>query len=137
MTESRITFDHILNHVKSRDLDSLGKASVYLSWNPEGHVAIQLLEFLKLRINLPISKDRVTHEDIFTTEGWLNIVDDTLRDQGYYVAKVTFFGYSGFFRYPEIRGELYKERAAATQTQPRAAEAVSDITDSFDDKIVE
>ena len=132
MTESRITFEHILSHVKSQDLDSLGKASVYLSWNPQGHVAVKLSD---RRENLPISKDRVTHEDIFTTDGWLELVDRTLREQKLYLGQVTFLGYSGFFRYPEIRGELYKERANVTQ--PCAAEAVCDLTDSFEYKIVE
>lgn len=113
MTLERITLEQVTPLLKD-DVTIIGKgeASLYLSWRTaDAQLAVQLID---LRKEFPITGP-ITHDDIFTTEGWLKIVDRTLREQKLYLGQVTFVGYSGFFRYPEIKGNLYEERPQVAQ----------------------
>ncbi|MBI4141962.1 hypothetical protein HY484_03500 [Candidatus Woesearchaeota archaeon] len=142
MSLERITLEDTRQFYEQNEklrLTYLGEATIDLSWHQQGKIRINIspttFKYGK-KICVPIkpwawANGKIREQDVFTTEGWLNTVDRSLRDTKYYITNVTFLGYSGFLRYPAIKGNLYEEVA---QEQPRPTEAVCDITDTFDDK---
>ncbi len=87
----------------------LGDAHVCLSWRKEGHIKIALPDRRQLLLPIPYYRTNgLSREEAFTPHGFLNVVDNTLKDEKYYLARLTFLGYAGFFRYPALKGTLYK-----------------------------
>lgn len=99
------SIEHLLGEGEQR-MCIADKAKVYLSWRPEAYLKIKADDDAIL---VPIPKwPQPTEREIFTAEGFMELADRALRQTPYYIGYITFIGYAGFFRYPQIRGRLYR-----------------------------
>lgn len=102
------SIEHLLGEGE-KQIGSFGDAKVYLSGLIEMHLKIKTERDIEL---LTIPKwPPVTEREIFTTEGFIELVDRALLQTDFYIGHLTFLGYAGFFRYPQIRGKLYQSLA--------------------------